>query len=121
MSVALNPLVLVQGGSLAEAVLRGMYYPGLIERRSNVHFPIAIAMEDQTLPYGLASLWAGSGAKYSWKGVCNCATQVTQLQNRDREIYYCGGRDGSRVPMKWKPPFNNSQNYWGYAPALYPL
>ena len=57
MSVALNPLVLVQGGSPAEAVLRGMYYPGLIERRSDVHFPIAIAMEDQTLPYGLPSLW----------------------------------------------------------------
>ena len=29
MSVALNPLVLVYGGMPAEAVLRGMYYPGL--------------------------------------------------------------------------------------------
>src|SRR5436189_5628537 len=97
MSVALNPLVLIQGGSPAEAVLRGMYYPGLIERRSDVHFPIAIAMEDQTLPYGLPSLWAGAGARYSWKGVCNCATHVPGLENRDREIYYASGRDGSRL------------------------
>ena len=121
MSVALNPLVLVQGGSPAEAVLRGMYYPGLIERRSNVHFPIAIAMEDQTLPYGLPSLWAGSGAKYSWKGVCNCATWVPQLQNRDREIYYVGGRDGSKVLMKWNSQFVSNQSFGGYAEAFNPL
>lgn len=121
MSVALNPLVLVQGGSPAEAVIRGMYYPGLIERRHNVHFPIAIAMENQTLPYGLPSLWAGSGARYSWKGVCNCATHVPGLENRDREIYYAGGRDGSRILMKWNSQFANSQNFGGYAEAYDPL
>jgi alpha-mannosidase len=121
MSVALNALVLVQGGAPAEAVLRGMYYPGLIERRNNVHFPIAIAMEDQTLPYGLPSLWAGAGAKYSWKGVCNCATQVPGLENRDREIYYAGGRDGSHVLMKWNSQFANSQNFGGYAEAYDPM
>lgn len=121
MGVALNPLVLVQGGSPAEAVLRGMYYPGLIERRHNVDFPIAIAMENQTLPYGLPSLWAGSGAKYSWKGVCNCATHVPGLENRDREIYYAGGRDGSRVLMKWNSQFANSQNFGGYAEAYDPM
>lgn len=117
MSVALNPLVLVQGGAPTESVLRGMYYPGLIERRGNVHFPIAIAMEDQTQPYGLASLWAGSGAKYSWKGVCNCATQVPQLENRDREIYNIGGRDGSKILMKWHSQINGNQSYGGYTEA----
>lgn len=117
MSVAVNPLVLVQGGSPAEGVLRGMYYPGLIERRGNVHFPIAIAMENQTLPFGLASLWAGAGAKYSWKGVCNCATQVPQLELRDREIYYCGGRDSSRVLMKWQSQLNGNQSYGSYTEA----
>ena len=121
MSVPLNALVLVNGGAPAEAVLRGMYYPGLIERRYNVRFPIAIAMEDQTLPFGLASLWAGSGARYSWKGVCNCATHVPQLENRDREIYYAGGRDGSRVLLKWNSQFTNSQGYGGYAEAYDPL
>lgn len=121
MSVALNPLVLVQGGSPAEAVIRGMYYPGLIERRHNVSFPLAIAMENQTQPYGLASLWAGSGAKYSWKGVCNCATRVPQLENRDREIYYAGGRDGSRVLMKWHSIFGGNQGLGGYSEAFNPM
>lgn len=121
MSVALNPLVVVQGGSPAEAVLRGMYYPGLIERRHNVQFPLAIAMENQTLSYGLPSLWAGSGAKYSWKGVCNCASWVPQLQNRDREIYYCGGRDGSKVLMKWHSIFNSNQMLGGYSEAFDPM
>ena len=121
MSVALNPLVLVQGGASAEAVLRGMYYPGLIERRHNVRFPLAIAMENQTLSYGLPSLWAGSGAKWSWKGVCNCASNVPQLENRDREIYYCGGRDGSRILMKWHSIFGNNKGFGGYAEAFDPI
>lgn len=121
MSVPLNALVLVQGGAPAEAVLRGMYYPGLIERRYDVRFPMAIAMEDQTQPYGLSSLWSGAGAKYSWKGVCACATQVTQLNNRDREIYYCGGRDGSKVLMKWNSQFQSNQSFGGYAEAFNPM
>ena len=121
MSVALNPLVLAQGGAPAESVLRGMYYPGLIERRSNVQFPIAIAMEDQTLPYGLPSLWAGSGAKYSWKGVCNCATRVPNLESRDREIYKVGGRDGSSMLMKWNSQFIGNQSFGGYIEALNPM
>ena len=100
-SMPLNALVLSNGGTPAEAVLRGMYYPGLIQRNYDVDFPLAISMENQTLPYGLSSLWAGSGAKYSWKGVCGCSSHVPHLSNRDREIYYLGGRDGSRVLMKW--------------------
>ncbi|MBP6057096.1 MAG: hypothetical protein KA524_01500 [Nitrosomonas sp.] len=100
-SMPLNALVLSNGGTPAEAVLRGMYYPGLIQRNYGVDFPLAISMENQTLPYGLSSLWAGSGAKYSWKGVCGCSSHVPHLSNRDREIYYLGGRDGSRILMKW--------------------
>jgi alpha-mannosidase len=127
LSVPLNPLVLVNGGAPAEAVLRGMYYPGLIERRYNVRFPMAIAMENQTHPFGLSSLWAGAGAKYSWKGVCGCASEVQNLEARDREIYYCGGRDGSRVLMKWHSLYFNpvlsssNKNYGGYSEAYDPL
>ena len=121
LSVPLNPLVLVNGGAPAEAVLRGMLYPGLIERRYNVRFPMAIAMENQTFPYGLSSLWAGAGAKYSWKGVCGCATNVNNLESRDREIYYCGGRDGSRILMKWHSLFGSNQSFGGYAEAFDPL
>lgn len=115
-SVPLNALVLSNGGTPAEAVLRGMYYPGLIQRQFGVQFPIAISMENQVLPLGLPSLWAGSGARYSWKGVCNCASHVTQLNNRDREIYYAGGRDGSRILMKWNSQLlNDSESIGGYA------
>ncbi|MBK6723167.1 MAG: glycoside hydrolase [Acidobacteria bacterium] len=121
MSVPKNALVLAQGGSPAEAVIRGMYYSGLMERRHNVEFPMAIAMENQTLPYGLPSLWAGAGAKWSWKGVCNCATFINGLQNRDREIYYCGGRDGSKVLMKWNSMFTTNQSFGGYAEAFNPM
>ena len=52
-----------------------MYYAGRLERRDVVRFPLATAMENQTLPLGLAPLWAGSGARYSWKGICGCATK----------------------------------------------
>ncbi|MBL8497356.1 MAG: hypothetical protein JNK39_05930, partial [Nitrosomonas sp.] len=119
-SMPLNALVLSNGGTPAEAVLRGMYYPGQIQRAYDVDFPIAIAMENQTLPYGLSSLWAGSGAKYSWKGVCNCASHVPHLSNRDREIYYAGGRDGSRVLMKWNSVFLNHSLIGGYAEGRNP-
>lgn len=120
-SVPLNALVLANGGTPAEAVLRGMYYPGLIERRHNMRFPLAIAMENQTHPYGLSSLWAGSGAKYSWKGVCDCATAINDLDDRDREIYYLGGRDGSRVLMKWNSIITrNNESIGGYAEARDP-
>lgn len=119
-SVPLNALVLSNGGTPAEAVLRGMYYPGLLQRTYDVDFPLAVAMENQTLPYGLSSLWAGTGAKYSWKGVCNCASHVPHLSNRDREIYYMGGRDGSRVLMKWNSIFLNHKSVGGYAEGRFP-
>ena len=120
-SMPLNALVLSNGGTPAEAVLRGMYYPGLIQRTYGVDFPIAIAMENQTLPYGLSSLWAGSGAKYSWKGVCGCASHVPHLSNRDRETYYVGGRDGSRILMKWNSLLTNNNSIGGYAEGRNPF
>ena len=102
ITVPLQPLVLTYGAMPAEAVLRSMYYPGRIERAFDVPFELACSMENQTLPFGLPSLWAGSGAKYSWKGVCNCGTtKVTGLEDRGREIYNAVGPDGRSVLMKW--------------------
>ncbi len=100
ITVPLNTAVLCYGGSPAEAVLRGMYYAGRLERRYNMRLPLVEAMENQTLPAGLASLWAGAGAKYSWRGVCGCASQ-TDWGNRPREIYHYVGPDGQGVTMKW--------------------
>lgn len=119
LSVPLTALVSVYGGTPAEAVLRGMYYPGQIERRYNLRFPMAVAMENQTLPYGLGSLWAGAGARYSWRGICNCASHVPNAGDREHDIYWWRGPDGNRVLMKWNSFFSND-SIGGYAESRRP-
>jgi len=76
ISTPMNTLVSCYGGQPLEAVLRGMYYAGRLERRHGLRFSMAVAMENQTLPLGLSSLWAGSGARYTWRGVCGCASKI---------------------------------------------
>jgi alpha-mannosidase len=120
VSVPLNPLVQALGGTPAEAVLRGMYYAGQVERRFDLRFPLAYSIEDQTLPYGLVSLWAGSGAKYSWKGICNCASRVPSPGNREHPIYWWTGMDGSKILMKWYSMTGGNDSLGGYAEARYP-
>lgn len=121
VSVPLTEIVSVYGGAPAEGVLRGMYYPGRIERRYNLRFPLAVAMENQTLPFGLGSLFAGAGARYSWRGVCGCVTQTPNLDNRQNEIYWWTGRDGSRVLLKWNSLFGTNESVGGYAEARSPF
>jgi alpha-mannosidase len=127
ISFPLNALVVCLGGAPAEAVLRGMYYAGKIERRYGLRFPMAISMENQTLPYGLGSLWAGAGAQFSWKGICGCDSRVPTAGDREHEIYWWGGPDGSRILMKWNSMLGNmkgggqpNQGMGGYAEARYP-
>lgn len=118
ISMPLNALVSCYGGQPAEAVLRGMYYAGSLERRYRLRFPLAVAMENQTMPFGLGALWAGAGAKYSWKGVCNCSTRSPDPGNREQEIYWWEGMDGSRILMKWHSLLhNNNASIGGYAEA----
>lgn len=100
ITMPLNTAVLCYGGTPAEGVLRSMYYSGRLERRYGMRFPLVEAMENQTLPGGIASLWAGSGAKYSWRGVCGCVTH-TVFAPRARQIYNFLGPDGQGVCMKW--------------------
>ncbi|OGP57839.1 MAG: hypothetical protein A2162_00575 [Deltaproteobacteria bacterium RBG_13_52_11b] len=120
ITIPLQPLVLCYGAMPAEAVIRSMYYPGRIERAFGVPFELSCAMENQTLPYGLPSLWAGSGAKYSWKGVCNHATQIGNgMESRGREIYYAVGPDGRSVLMKWHS-WTDDYASGGYAEARDP-
>ena len=120
ISVPLNPLVACPGGAPAEAILRGMYYAGRLERRHGIRLPLAIANENQTLPYGLGSLWAGAGAKYSWKGVCGCDSRVPDLRDRTHEIYWWVGPDGRRILMKWNSLLTENQGPGGYAEARHP-
>jgi len=124
ISFPLNTIVSCYGGQPVEAVLRGMYYAGRIERAHGLRLPLAVAMENQTLPLGLTSLFAGAGARYSWRGVCGCASQLSNrvLGERAREIFWWTGPDGQRLLMKWHslvPPGN--QQSGGYAEAFDPV
>ncbi len=102
ISSPLNSLVSTYGGQPTEAVLRGMYYAGQLERDYTVRFPMAVCMENQTLPLGISSLWAGSGAKYSWRGVCACASRIqNRLSVRKHQLYRYMGFDNRSVLMKW--------------------
>lgn len=101
ISFPLNALVSTYGGTPTEAVLRGMYYAGSLQRRFGLQIPLAIANENQTLPYGLGALWAGAGAQYSWKGICGCASKIDFYGKRPHDVYWWKGDDGSRILMKW--------------------
>ena len=120
ISAPLTALVSCLGGAPAEAVLRGMYYPGQLERRYNLRFPMAVCMENQVLPYGLGALWSGSGAKYSWKGICLCDTLVDDAWDREHDIYWWAGPDQTRVLMKWNSMLQNNKSMGGYAEAWDP-
>jgi alpha-mannosidase len=121
ISAPMTALVPCYGGQPAEAVLRGMYYAGALERRFNLRFPMAVAMENQTLPFGLGALWAGAGAKYSWRGICDCATVGNSAKDREHEIYWWQGPDGSRILMKWNSLLVNNKGMGGYAEACDPF
>ncbi len=118
ISAPLNYVVNTYGAQPTEAVLRGMYYAGQLERDNNLRFSLAVSMENQTIPLGLASLWAGSGAKYSWRGVCGCATRFTNesLKHRRNQLYNYTGLDGRGVVMKWYSRLiYNGRTLGGYA------
>jgi alpha-mannosidase len=120
ISSPLNTLVSTYGAQPTEAVIRGMYYAGQMERRLNLRFPLAVCMENQTLPLGLSSLWAGSGAKYSWRGVCGCASRIpnASLAHRRNQLYRYMGMDGTGVTMKWyNRVIYNGRTLGGYAEA----
>lgn len=119
ITVPFNPLVPVYGGQNAEIVIRGMYYGGYLERRYGIDIDLAVMMENQTLPLGISSLWAGAGARYSWKGVCSCASPYLNYHDREHEVYYSKGRDGNGVLMKWYDLITN-QHLGGYAECRYP-
>ncbi len=122
ITVPYSPLVATYGGVPAEAVLRGMYYAGDLERRYNIDFDMASSMENQTLPLGLSSLWRGAGAKYCWYGVCDCYTSVPNLGNRQNQIYWYKGLDTNKILLKWYNLEAASNNAYlgGYAEARNP-
>jgi alpha-mannosidase len=124
ITVPLNTTVSVNGIAPLEVTLRDMYYAGSLERKYGLELDLAFNMEDQVLPLGLSSLWAGAGAKYSWHGVCNCATKVKGLFNRPHEIYWYKGLDDQKLLMKWYSMVgegDNNKELGGYAEARDPV
>jgi alpha-mannosidase len=119
-SVPYNFTLPVYGASTAEGILRSFYYGGYLERKFGIDVDIAVCQENATVPLGLASLWAGSGAKYSWKGVCNCATKTKTIGKREHEMYWMTGRDSSKIMMKWYSNNGWNAELGGYAELLEP-
>lgn len=116
--IPMNPLILTYGCVPTEATIRSMYYAGELQRKYSIPFDMAIDMENQVLPLGLSSLWAGSGAKYSWHGICNCATQVPNISGpRQKEMYWYKGLDNQGVLMKWYNFGSSNSSLGGYAEA----
>jgi len=101
ITVPLNSMIVLMGAAPAEATIRDMYYAGSLKRKYGLDLSLVLNMEDQVLPLGLSSLWAGSGAKYSWKGVCACATKVNGLERKRPQLFWYKGLDEQRVLMKW--------------------
>jgi alpha-mannosidase len=110
ITVPLNSMIVLMGAAPAEATIRDMYYSGSLIRKYGLDLSLVLNMEDQVLPLGLSSLWAGSGAKYSWKGVCACATKVTGLERKRPQMFWYKGLDSQQVLMKWysvNPDYTN--------------
>ena len=115
ISVPLNPFVTLYGALSTEAAIRASYYPGRIQRRySGTQFLVGEAMESNTIPWGMASIWAGAQGKYSWKGVCNCGT-LAPVANRTVELFRWQGPDAAEILFKWFQWSGNSQSWGGYA------
>ena len=117
ISLPLNLMTLSYGAMPAEAVLRSMSYSGRLERRFGLQLKLALYQENQAIPFGLGTLWAGAGAAYSWKGICGCASQIPDAWNRPLDIYWWTGLDGSRILMKWNSMLLNYYHMGGYAEA----
>ncbi len=103
ISVPLHAMLNCYGAQPTEAVIRGMYYAGQMERKHKLRFQMAGAMENNTLPLGLSSLWAGSGARFSWYGIGGYGSQMTYeyRANRRNQLYNYRGLDSTGVIMKW--------------------
>lgn len=103
ISVPLHATINCYGGMPTEAAIRGMYYAGQIERKYNLRFRMAGTMENNTLPLGMSSIWAGSGARYSWNGIGGYGSQMSYeyRANRRNQLYNYIGLDGSGLIMKW--------------------
>jgi alpha-mannosidase len=115
ITVPLNPFVTLYGALPTEAAIRAGYYPGRIARRYGLEFPLAEYRENHTSPWGLASLWAGSGVSYTWKGVCGCFQSAPD--RFDEELFVWQGPDDKTLLFKWYNLIGSNRDWGGYSEA----
>jgi alpha-mannosidase len=111
----LNPFVTLYGALPTEAAIRAGYYPGRLQRRYGIDFAVGQAVENQTVPWGMASIWKGSGARYAWKGIAGADTQAP-FADRTDEVFRWRGPDGQDLLMKWYR-FASPTSWGGFAEA----
>lgn len=116
ITIPMNPLVQMYGAMPTEAAIRGAYYPARMARKHGLPLALGYAeVENATVPWGLASIWAGSGATYAWKGLCGCFHQAP-YQDRTDEVFRWEGPDGKTLLMKWYE-LSGGESWGGYAEA----
>ncbi|MBI5831016.1 MAG: glycoside hydrolase [Armatimonadetes bacterium] len=120
ISVPLTTLCSTYGGMPTEAVLRGLYDGARLRQQYSLPMVLGVAMENQTQPLGLATLWAGSGIRYTWRGICGCASRMDRPGDREHEVFWWTGLDGSRVLCKWYSMLRDNAMVGGYAEARRP-
>jgi alpha-mannosidase len=111
LTIPLNPFPLLYGAMPTEAAIRAGYYPGRIERRFDVPFLLAAHTDNPTMPWGLSSIWAGSGARYAWKGA------ATSYGERSDEVFRWQGPDQQTLLVKWYLYGGSVDSWGGYAEA----
>jgi alpha-mannosidase len=118
ITVPLNPFVTLYGAMSTEMAIRAGYYPGRMARRHGIPFVLGYAsVENETAPWGLASLFAGSGVRYAWKGVCGCHDAAPH-GSVAAELFHWQGADARSVLMKWyRLAYGNSLDRGGYGEA----
>lgn len=128
ISFAMNYLVSTYGATPLEAVIRTLSPSAEWQREHAISSRLVLAMENQTLPLGIATIFSGAGARWSWRGICNCATQVGNAFARRPELFWWTGVDDRRILMKWYAQYpghavgahHPSMGLGGYAEARFP-
>jgi len=113
ITIPLNPFVTLYGALPTETAIRAGYYPGRIAREYDLEFLLAENVENHTSPWGLASIWAGSQIRYTWKGVCGCVQSAPSRQ--DDELFWWQGPDGKTLLFKWYNLIGNNTDWGGYS------
>src|SRR5262249_1681141 len=116
IATTLNPFVQLYGALPTEGAIRAGFYPGRLQRQYGINFFAGREEENMTIPWGINSIWYGSGAKYSWKGICNCLN-TTAYGRTGPEIFRWVGPDNNELLFKWYYPDSTNMSWGGYAEA----